>query len=60
MVEKWGIIAVNRGMWGFQSWCKTINGDILLFDTQEEAQTVADKYNEPRINNFTQYFVEKY
>ena len=58
----WGILAKNRGMWGCSMWCKGIDGEIELFPTKEEAQKVADKYNDGRspINCFTQYFAVKY
>lgn len=55
----WGIIARNRGMWGISTWCKKY-GEIELFETKEEAQKVADKWNGDRINRFTEYFVSEY
>jgi hypothetical protein len=59
---KYGVICVNRGMWGgMQSWLKE-NGEIKLFDTEKEAQREAERINKSRgrINNFTQYFAEKF
>ena len=57
----YGIVAVNRGMWACESWCKDESGEILSFETEAEAQKVADKYNSrSHVNNFTQYFVEKF
>lgn len=58
----YGVLAKNRGMWGFECWCKGSDGKELTFATKEEAQKVADEYNanRPVINNFTEYFAVKY
>jgi len=57
----WGIWAINRGMWGYATWCKK-NGEIELYRTMQEAQKVVDQRNSkrPLVNNFTQYFAMKY
>ena len=53
---KYAILARNTGMWGCESLCKH-DGKVVLYNSKEEAQKVADEYNAPRINNFTEYFV---
>ena len=55
----YGVLAKNCGMWGCSTWVKQ-DGEIMKFETKEEAQKVADELNGNRINNFTQYFVEEY
>jgi len=57
----YGVLAKNRGMWGFSTWCKK-DGKVMTFATKEEAQKVADEYNgnAPKINNFTEYFAVEY
>ena len=57
----YGILARNRGMWACETWCKDTDGKTLLFNTKEEAQKVAEEYNDGcKINCFTQYFVKEY
>lgn len=58
----YGILARNRGMWGCESMCKDLDGNVLTFATKEEAQAKANEYNDRcgRINNFTQYFAVEY
>ena len=57
----YGVLARNRGMWACESWCKDVDGNILLYNTKEEAQKVADKYNAiSSITCFTEYFAMEY
>lgn len=56
----WGIMAINRGMWGISTWCMS-NNQVELFETKEEAQKVADERNNAQvINRFTNYVVRRY
>ena len=56
------ILARNRGMWGYDSVCKDKDGNVILFNTQEEARAKAFEMNESggRVNNFTEYFAIEY
>ena len=58
----YGVLAKNIGMWGFSTFCVDENGKAMTFATKEEAQKVADEYNEnkPIINGFTYYFAVEY
>ena len=55
------VMVRNRGMWGFDTYCKDENGRPMKFLTREQAQAVADKYNSERgpVNNFNYYYVEE-
>ena len=57
----YGILVINRGMWGIKSWCKQ-NGKVMLFDSKEEAEKIAEKYNESQgpVNSFNEYFAKRY
>ena len=56
----YGIMVRNTGMWGITTWCKR-NGEIELYETQEEAERVARDYNERQgsINSVNHYWAEK-
>lgn len=56
-----GIIAINRGMWGTSAWVQ-YDGKPELYPTREAAEAAADRYNrkQPPVNRFTDYFAEEY
>lgn len=56
----YGILVKNTGMWGYSTWVKH-NGEIMKFETKEEAQKVADEFNAQMstVDNFNQYFASK-
>ena len=56
-----GIIAINRGMWGITSWV-TENRQIVLFNTMEEAEDEAERLYKLQgpVNRFTDYFACEY
>ena len=56
-----GIIAINRGMWGISA-CVQHDGKPELYPTREAAEAAADRYNRQQspVNRFTDYFVEEY
>ena len=57
----YGIIVRNTGIWGCISWC-TRDGKVELYATREEAEKVAQQYNDAQghINRFNTYWAEEY
>lgn len=56
----YGILCINRGMWGgMRSWMKA-DGEIVTYNSLEKAQIEVDRIisRRGRINNFTDYFAE--
>ena len=57
----YGIMVRNTGMWGCTTWC-TRDGEVELYATREEAEKVAQQYNDMQgpINRFSHYWAEEY
>ena len=57
----YGIMVRNTGMWGCTAWC-TRDGKVELYATREEAEKVAQQYNDMQgpLNRFSHYWAEEY
>lgn len=57
-----GILVINRGMWGGSAWVKGEDGRDLRYASREEAQREADRLNAAQgpVNRFSEYFAEEY
>lgn len=57
----YGILAINRGMWGTSAWV-THEGTPKLYTTRQEAEEAAERMNRSQgpVNRFTDYFAEEY
>jgi len=60
-MEKWVVVCRNRGIWGGRESFLKSNGEVLYFDTEEQARSEADEIRSKQgcINNFNSYFVRK-